>query len=193
MDGIDGIALQEAVFIAAGGFVLLWEAGSPWNAPLFILAISSMTTLWWNWAPARIFLGDVGSGFLGFVLATIAIDSAMDSALPFATWLILWGVFVCDSGVTLVTRLLTGQRWYAAHSSHAYQHLARRFRSHAMVSGGILVLNIVWLFPWAWISTSGVLSPGSCLAVSLGPLAVAAYLLGAGKPTRSIVTGARKN
>jgi Fuc2NAc and GlcNAc transferase len=182
MDGIDGIALQEAVFIALGGYLLLWGTASPWLGVLLCIATSSVAALVWNWAPARLFLGDSGSGFLGFLLAVIGLDSVVNADAELVPWLILWGIFLVDATVTLITRILTGQRWYAAHRSHAYQQLARRFGSHAYVTLGALAVNVLWLLPWAVLAEGGSVAPSSCLISSLLPLGVLAVAAGAGQP-----------
>ena len=75
-------------------------------------------------------MGDVGSGFLGFVLALLLVNSTGQSALNFWTAVILTAPFVADATVTLVARIARGERWYNAHRSHAYQWLARRWGSH---------------------------------------------------------------
>jgi Fuc2NAc and GlcNAc transferase len=180
MDGIDGIALQEAVFISVAGVALLWSTDSPWIGVLLCLAVSCVVTLKWNWAPAKIFLGDSGSAFIGFILAVIAVDSMIYTGV--VPWVILWGVFVVDASVTLLTRIVTRQRWYSAHRSHAYQRLSRAVGSHAAVSSGIFLVNIFWLLPWALLANNRVLSAVICFTVAICPLAIGAILLGAGRP-----------
>lgn len=150
MDGIDGIAAAEA--ICAGGFggMLLAASGLPGLALLSLgLAGACAGFMIWNWPPAKIFMGDVGSGFLGFAFGVLIIASARQRSWYVWPWLILLSVFVVDATVTLSRRFLGGATWYQAHSSHAYQHAARHWRSHLRVTLAVAGLNSVWLLPLA--------------------------------------------
>jgi Fuc2NAc and GlcNAc transferase len=182
MDGIDGLALLESVFLAIGLWWLLRGTGSPWLVLLPCIAAGAFSALLWNWAPARIFLGDSGSGFLGFLLAVIAADAIVAGQLHFATAVILWGVFLIDASVTLLRRIWTGQTWRTAHRSHAYQRLARRLESHAAVSLGALAINVFWLWPWALLAERELASPTLCVLGALAPLVLGAWRIGAGLP-----------
>jgi len=183
MDGIDGIAAIEAIFIAAAAiivsgaeseqYLVLLEAG---------LVAGCVGFLFWNWPPARIFMGDVGSGFLGITLGTLAIISANLNDLPIWTWLILAGVFVVDATVTVITRMINREKWYAAHCSHAYQRVARRLQSHKRITVLVSAINVGWLLPLAWFSA---LQPDFGWWLTLlawVPLCVTAVFLGAGRP-----------
>jgi Fuc2NAc and GlcNAc transferase len=141
MDGIDGIAAGEAVSVGTVGGLLLLAAGAPGLAGTALLvAAASLGFLLWNWAPARIFMGDVGSGFLGFMLGALAIASDQAGGVPLVVWLLLMGVFVFDATVTLLRRLLR-ERFYEAHRRHAYQRAVAAGASHGAVTGLVLVLN----------------------------------------------------
>ena len=94
-------------------------------------------------------MGDVGSGFLGYVIAVLALAAARIDPVALWIWLILGGVFFVDATVTLLRRLLRGERVYEAHRSHAYQWLARRWGSHAKVTCAVLIVNVLWLLPCA--------------------------------------------
>jgi len=134
----------------------------------------------WNWAPARIFMGDVGSGYLGYVIAVLAIASARDNPATLLSWLILGGVFFCDATVTLVRRLLRRDRVYEAHRSHAYQRLARRWQSHSRVTIAVMAINVCWLLPCALFATA---HPQFALWSTLGayaPLILLVLFTGAG-------------
>lgn len=151
MDGIDGLAGTEATCASGFGALLLTLAGlGSLACGALVLAAASAGFLIWNWPPARIFMGDVGSGFLGFVFGVLIIASAKEQPWLLCPWLILLAVFVVDSALTLMRRMFTGARWYEAHSSHAYQHAARRWGSHSKVTLTIAVVNVTWLFPLAW-------------------------------------------
>jgi Fuc2NAc and GlcNAc transferase len=142
MDGIDGIAAGEAVSAGAAGAALLCLLGFPRLAALPALAAAaSLGFLLWNWHPARIFMGDVGSGTLGYLFAVIALASETARALPLLAWMILLGVFVFDATVTLARRLLRHERVYEAHRSHAYQRATQAGLTHARVSAAVLAIN----------------------------------------------------
>ena len=150
MDGIDGIAGSEACFVAAG--LALVAAVTGQGAVLVVatlLGTSILGFLVWNWPPARIFMGDVGSGFLGFVLAATGILALRSGAVGVWTVLILPGVFLADATVTLVRRALSGQSLHEAHRSHAYQWLARRWGGHAQVTLATIGLNLFVALPAA--------------------------------------------
>ena len=152
MDGIDGIAASEAAFIAAAALLLSTSGGAAAVASLLaVLAAASLGFLVWNWPPAKIFMGDVGSGFVGFILAVLAIVSGSLGILPIWCWLILAGVFVVDATVTLLSRVIRGEQWYSPHRNHAYQKASRRMRGHRPVTLAVLGINVLWLLPLAWL------------------------------------------
>jgi Fuc2NAc and GlcNAc transferase len=154
MDGIDGIASTQAVVAGMAGGAMLILLGHLQLALLaFLVAAASGGFLYWNWSPARIFMGDVGSGFLGFVFATLALASEAAGAVPLLGWLLLLGVFIFDASATLIRRIFRGERWYEAHRSHAYQRLLRAGWSHARASAAagavaaamaLLVAALLW-------------------------------------------------
>ncbi len=181
MDGTDGIAGTELVFVAAMAALLTIESAD-YEVTLIAstLAVAAAGFLAWNWAPAKIFMGDVGSGFSGFMLGLLALLSMASDAMSVWTWLVLLGVFITDATLTLVRRAVEGKRWYEGHSSHAYQHLARRYKSHAKVTISLLMVNLLWLTPLAyWTTVAEDLGFLICL-LALAPLAFMAYRLGAG-------------
>jgi Fuc2NAc and GlcNAc transferase len=182
MDGIDGIAGIEAVCASGlGGLLLVWSGLGGLAAAAFALAGASAGFLMWNWPPARIFMGDVGSGFLGFVMGVLAISSAKAQPQLIWPWLILLSVFIVDATVTLMKRVITGARWYEAHCSHAYQHAARRWGSHSKVTLAIAAINVVWLFPLAWGACVYPRAAPIFAVIAIGPLVYLAILFGAGR------------
>jgi len=172
MDGIDGIAGSEAVFVTAAGAWLNWCRGDDagLTAAMLCIAAASLGFLRWNWPPAEIFMGDVGSGFLGFIVAVLSLAASQRGPLPFEVWGILGGVFVVDATITLLRRFVRGDRWYEAHSTHAYQRLARRWQAHLPVTLLVSAINLFWLLPWAWVAASTPLYARYCLAGALTPL-----------------------
>ena len=163
MDGIDGIASVEAICVCLGGallYVLLGFAGSAqptaWVTPV-LLAAAVAGFLFWNFPPARIFMGDAGSGFLGITLGVLSLQAAWLAPQLLWSWLILLGVFIVDATFTLLRRLVRGDKVYEAHRSHAYQYASRRFGRHLPVTLVVGGINILWLLPIAlWVGLGGV-------------------------------------
>jgi len=173
MDGIDGLAAVEAVQVGGFGALLAGLSGDPPIALVGgLLAASAAGFLWWNRPPARIFMGDVGSGFLGFVLGALAVASENRGAVPLLAWAVLAGVFVFDATATLLRRLWRGESWWRAHRSHAYQRLALSGAGHATVTWGVAAANLLL----ATLCLVGVLVPwllGPMALLSLAPLSAA--------------------
>ncbi len=143
MDGIDGLAAGEST-VAGGVAALLLMTTAPsvaWVAA--VLAAASAGFLVWNWPPARLFMGDVGSGFIGFVFGVLAVAGERYSSMPALLWLVLLGPFVADATITLLRRMARGERWHAAHRSHAYQRAVQAGRSHRTVTLAMLALTVV--------------------------------------------------
>lgn len=153
MDGIDGLASIETITVAIGAAVLLYGNGDVSSAiVLMFLAFATGGFLLWNWHPAKIFLGDVGSGFLGICIGALCVHTSNQGSLSVWIWIILLAVFLVDATVTLIRRLLHRQRVYQAHRDHAYQHAARACGSHATVTVSVLLINVLWLWPLAYIA-----------------------------------------
>lgn len=154
MDGIDGIAGVESVSVAGIAGLLLYYVGEPgWALLSAVVSLASLGFLAWNWPPAKIFMGDAGSGFLGFVLGAMVVLTCIDTPLTVWVWLILLGAFVVDASLTLIRRALRGERVYEAHRSHAYQHAATQLGAHKPVTIAILSIDFMWLGPWAFAAT----------------------------------------
>lgn len=157
MDGIDGLAGSEAVFLFAGAALLAW---------LTVPGVTEDPRLWWmlglaaaalgflllNWPPARIFMGDAGSLYLGLMTAFFALTTMLSFWLSPWQWLILAALFLADSLTTLARRALNREPVWEAHKRHAYQALQRRFGSHRKVTLLYLGVNIVVLLPLAWLA-----------------------------------------
>lgn len=153
MDGIDGIAALEAGFVCLAVYVLLVLQGGYETAFVLMCMLAAIIGfLLLNFPPARIFMGDVGSQYLGLMMGVLGLVTIEAGYMHIWSWAILLGVFIVDSTMTLVRRLRNGQMWYHAHRTHAYQHAAISLGSHAKVDLGITLINICWLFPLAWIS-----------------------------------------
>ena len=187
MDGIDGIAAIEC-FCVAGGLALCAALGNPGGGLVFwsaVLAAAALGFLPWNWAPARIFLGDVGSIPLGYLLGWLLILLAAGGSSgeasggvaggagavggAWAAALILPLYYLTDSSWTLVRRLLRGAAPWKSHREHLYQQAVQRGFSHAAVTTRVLVCN-VFLTVFAVLAVLGKPWPAlglACLAVGV--------------------------
>jgi UDP-N-acetylmuramyl pentapeptide phosphotransferase/UDP-N-acetylglucosamine-1-phosphate transferase len=126
MDGMDGFAGGMAV-IGFGTFGLLgWSAGAElFSALSLLLAAAAVGFLLFNFPPARIFMGDVGSSFLGFVAAAFMLWADRDGVFPLWVGMLVFSPFIVDASVTLVLRVLRGERFWEAHKTHYYQRLVQ--------------------------------------------------------------------
>ena len=193
MDGIDGIAASEAAFIAWAGALLALLSGlsGAVAGTALVFGAACCGFLWWNWPPAKIFMGDVGSGYVGYVIVVLAVAAGRDNPVALLVWLILGGVFFTDATTTLVCRLARRDRVYVAHRTHAYQLLARRWGSHRAVTLAVGFVNLAWVLPCAWLA---VLYPGRAIwiaMVALAPLLSFALIAGAGRPGAQVNQDAR--
>ncbi|WP_176514166.1 MraY family glycosyltransferase [Pseudomonas faucium] len=182
MDGIDGLASVEAICACVGGAVLYWLVGAygaVWG-PL-MLACAVLGFLIWNFPPARIFMGDAGSGFLGIALGVLSLQAAWVEPKLLPGWLILLGVFIVDATVTLIHRLLRGEKVYEAHRSHAYQFATRHYGRHLPVTLAVLLINLVWLLPLACAVALDVLDGWVGLLLAYAPLILLAVKFKAGQ------------
>ena len=182
MDGIDGLAGAEAgsVGIIAGALFLM--AGRDDLAVVaFLVAAAATGFLGWNWPPARIFMGDVGSGFLGFTFGALALIADRSGALPVALGLLAAGVFAFDATITLLRRMARGDRWQEAHRSHAYQRLVQAGSTHAEVTSGVLLVNLV-LGLLAGLAQSGRLSVAAAVLAGIVVLTVLYFAIERRRP-----------
>jgi len=144
MDGIDGLAAGEGVVVSAVAGAILAIAGD-WELAVacWVLAAALAGFLRWNWPPAKIFMGDVGSNFLGLVFCILAIASENRGSMPLLVWVILLSVFWVDGVATLTKRLLRGKPPYEAHREHAYQRAVQHGYTHRQVTTTIMLINVL--------------------------------------------------
>jgi UDP-N-acetylmuramyl pentapeptide phosphotransferase/UDP-N-acetylglucosamine-1-phosphate transferase len=136
MDGINGIAASQAALIGAVLGWLLWPE-SPGPALLaWALASACCGFLPFNFPRARVFLGDVGSGALGLLVAALLLLAWRDAAAGLTALLLLPSAFLLDAGLTLLRRAIAGRRLTQAHREHLYQWLVRSGADHASVTLG---------------------------------------------------------
>ncbi|WP_214510796.1 MraY family glycosyltransferase [Pseudomonas brassicacearum] len=182
MDGIDGIASVEAICACLGACLLYWLGGfeNLILAPL-VLAMAVAGFLYWNFPPARIFMGDAGSGFLGIILGLLSLQAAWSSPKLLWVWLILLGVFIVDATATLLRRLLRGDKVYEAHRSHAYQFASRHYGRHLPVTLAVTAINLFWLLPLAACVVLWNMDGALALILAYVPLLVLAVRFHAGE------------
>ena len=195
MDGIDGLAGTQAVFMLSSGAALL-----AWSKPeimssrewIWMLCVAGATGgfLLLNWSPAKIFMGDVGSIYLSFMILSFGLLSIRNDWIPvlpgLAMWAILGAAFVVDSTVTLLTRVFNGDRWYEAHRSHVYQRLSRRLVRHRVVTFIFIAVNVLWLLPLAAATVIWSQWTVGWICLAYVPLVGLAITLGAGKKEENI-------
>lgn len=164
MDGIDGMA--GGVAVSAGlGWMMLSSASGHWGdsfAFWVALAISAsgLGFLGHNWSPAKIFMGDVASTFLGYSFAVLSLLSADKGgdALMLGT-LLMW-TFIMDSGLTFINRLLKGEKVFSAHRSHLFQRLVLGGYKHATVSYLYIALTMfAGLLSFIWARGNRIAEP----------------------------------
>jgi Fuc2NAc and GlcNAc transferase len=181
MDGVDGMETSGVVWFCLASLAIVeWQGGSPIAVPIALLGLASAGFLVFNWPPARLFLGDVGSGFYGYVFSAFILITVASGKMSLWTWVILLGYFIGDTGTTLAIRLRKVKRWWGTHRSHAYQNLARVWRDHRRVTSMVLAIDLLWLAPLAaasvkWRELGPVLAvvalaPVVGIALRYGPL-----------------------
>lgn len=172
MDGIDGLLAQQGIFVAGGLALLQWGMGQPALAGASACAAAACLGFWcYNRSPARIFMGDVGSGSVGLlVFALTAMIWQVDQARVWPA-LILSSGFVTDASLTLLVRMLSGRRWYTAHREHLYQWIVRKGYTHAVGAAWYLGWNLLMAAPLAmWAFTK----PGMGLIACIVTYAIGA-------------------
>ncbi len=141
MDGIDGIIGVQTVAIGIG--VLLIASSVTVGLVGLILAAAACGFLVLNWYPAKIFLGDVGSIPVGFLVGWLLLSVAAES--NWISTIILSIYFLIDTGFTMLKRLLKGELIWVAHKEHFYQVAAQQRKTHSSVSGSVAIANIFFV------------------------------------------------
>jgi Fuc2NAc and GlcNAc transferase len=181
MDGIDGMAGTQGVVAALLSAALsFWQGSIHLGAIYLLLAASVGGFLFHNWSPAKIFMGDCGAYFLGFVFATLALISKIYLGHSIHAHMILLGVFICDATYTLVLRAVQGKRVYQAHRDHAFQHAVQRGLSHRRVNLMWNAVTAFWLGPVAMASVLYPLQATMFLLLGYAPLIIMMAYMKAG-------------
>jgi len=150
MDGTDALAAIQTICTSLLVGVLFWLQGQYGLATVcFVISVSSCGFLFWNWPPAKIFMGDVGSCSLGFCFGVLAVIGGIQGSAPFTVFIILLSIFICDTTLTLLMRVFANEKWYQAHKSHAYQRMVQLGMSHKKLALSVLLINVMILWPMA--------------------------------------------
>lgn len=144
LDGIDGYISAEVIFIGVAFFVLFG------GIPPVLLAFVTAGFLVWNWQPAKIFMGDVGSTLLGFTIGVFAVYYQKCGDSSIVIWLMLTSLFWFDASLTLFRRWRNGETLSKAHRKHGYQRIVQSGVSHqrtvlysALIN--LFIMALVWL------------------------------------------------
>ena len=137
LDGIDGYAGSEAIFLALSGYVFFG------GSHFLVLTMSILGFLVWNWHTAKIFMGDVGSTLLGYNIAIFTLYYANQDASNFWVWIILFGLFWFDATFTLYRRYRNGEKLSKAHKNHAYQRLHQSGWRHDKIVLFSILVNLI--------------------------------------------------
>ena len=172
MDGIDGLASVECAAVAGGAALIALVGGSADGTALLaaILCAAALGFLAWNWQPAKLFLGDVGSVPMGFLLGWLLLGLIAHG--HWAAAAILPGYFLVDASVTLARRLFRREAVWRAHRDHFYQRAVQAGASHAEVTRAVVVTNLA-LVGCALLSIGGAtrqLVMAACALVIIGAL-----------------------
>jgi Fuc2NAc and GlcNAc transferase len=147
LDGIDGYAGSEAIFLGFAVAILFgYDIG-------YLIALSVFGFLLFNWQKAKIFMGDIGSTFLGFIFAVLMIHS-LNNGESLYSWLIILGLFWVDATLTLIRRAQNGESLSQAHRKHAYQRITQAGWSHQKTVLIGMGINIIGAIPLFWLSSS---------------------------------------
>ena len=172
MDGVDGLAGSETVVVSAAAGAFLGASGA-WDLAILSWSLGAACAgfLVWNWPPAKIFMGDVGSVLVGFIFSVLAVASEETASLPALVWLLLLMVFVVDATLTTLRRFLKGEQWFAGHHEFAFQQLFKQGVSHRTITIGVMLIDCLLIVAaMISITTPALLLP--IIALSAGALSL---------------------
>lgn len=183
MDGINGIAALQTIFICGGMSALFFLQGTHSETIPLMLALggASLGFLYWNFPLAKLFMGDVGSLCIGMTFAILLVWTSRNDLINACTWLIMLTAFIADATYTLGYRFATGQKFYLPHRSHFYQKIAIKLGSHTKATLLIMGFNLLWPFPLAAATLADKLNPVLALLLAYLPAVYLTYRVRAGK------------
>jgi len=180
MDGIDGMAVSNTVFVSGTiiSVMLLINSNSEILIVLVLLLTTTSIFMVFNWPPASIFMGDSGSIFIGYTFGALILLTLKSEEINIWTWIIVFGYFLGDTTVTQIMRFILVKKWYLPHRSHAYQNLARISGSHLRVTGSVVMYNVIWILPLTILSVMKPEMELIAVALAIIPCVVTAYKYG---------------
>jgi len=180
IDGADGlVATNCAIFSLVGGLFLLIQGQNNLSMLLFSLLGINLGFLYFNWSPAKIFMGDSGSLFLGSIFVIFSIGAYSNEVLNYWTWLILLSIFYVETTITLIIRIKRGENALKVHHSHhAYQQIIINSGKHEKPALLSIIIHTLWVIPMSILSF---IYPDSGFLITLVtclPLSIVFYLFG---------------
>lgn len=140
MDGLDGFCTSQAIYLLACYFILFTvHHALAYQEFCWVLICSLSGFLFFNFPPAKIFMGDVGSASLGLIIFSMALIAQQKYQIPVIYWFMLNSLFLFDSSVTLLRRMMNKERWFAPHKKHAYQ----RLKQYGIDTRFILLIQLI--------------------------------------------------
>jgi UDP-N-acetylmuramyl pentapeptide phosphotransferase/UDP-N-acetylglucosamine-1-phosphate transferase len=152
MDGINGIASTQAILVAVACLLLGLQGSGGLLACAVMAACAGF--LPFNFPRARIFLGDVGSGALGYLVACLIATAAVTGPVDALVWWIPLSAFLVDAALTLLARIIRGERWWAPHVQHAYQRCIQMGHSHAGVTAAYAFWTLLSMPVAVWMASA---------------------------------------
>lgn len=185
MDGCDGLAPGLGMVGSGLVSIISYMYGNTDLAIIYlVLAYCLAGFLIFNWAPAKVFMGDSGAYFLGYVFGSLALISKMYYESSLYVHLIVFGALIVDATWTLMMRLFRLEKIYLPHKMHGFQKLMAKGWGHARVTSLYILITILWLFPMAIFSMSFHIYSFFFLIVSYIPLVILMWVLKAGVPSK---------
>ena len=181
MDGIDGLLALQALFVFAAIGALFFHIEHRTEAACTALLVAAVAGFVpFNFPRARIFMGDVGSGVLGLLIALVVLWQMSLPSIALASGIVLGSAFVIDATCTLLSRMLRGRRWYSAHREHLYQWLGRCGHSHTQVVALYMGWNLLIVLPVVcWMNRMpAAVAPGVALRSAGFGVATGVYAAG---------------
>ena len=187
MDGADGYMSIGAIIVSTTVGMFLYNDSI--SILFFLLSASIMGFLLFNMPKAKVFMGDTGSTFIGFVLAVLMLYSITYSNISIWTWGILISPFFMDAFITILTKMLTGQKWFRPHRHYTFQKIIDFFikktndrtKAHRMLSICFILYNVIILLPMAYISVKYVQYNIYICILSIIPIVVLALVFKTGR------------
>jgi len=144
MDGMDGLAASQTIIGAITLGIWFWQYGDQGLAIVcFVLAAASYGFLLWNWQPAKIFMGDVGSVTIGAFFSTLLVIAVSRYQLPVISFVLLFWVFVADASATVLHRIVKREKFWLPHRTHLYQRLATLGVAHNKIVIALIMLMLI--------------------------------------------------